>query len=227
LDINILNEINSNITSDTKFAIFDIDGTISRTTILTFYIYAKEKKISNKLLYKFWLMYFVITHIPLYFLIDSISREQFQKLFFLKLKEFSYEEITNYAEKCFKEKILNLFINETIDLINNFKSKGINVILLTVSIDPLVKHYGNFFNAPYECLRLKNNNGKVQVDFSNHRNLKYNYIKKFNPNEIITIADSKHDLPILEYSKYSIIIARKEKKWYKKIKSKSTLIIYK
>ncbi len=100
------------------------------------------------------------------------------------------------------------------------------MILLTVSIDPLVKHYSTYFDVSYECLRVKSINGKASVDFSNHNNLKYNYIKKYKPDEIITIADSKHDLPILNYSQYSIVIAHKKKKWFKKIKNKSKLIIY-
>lgn len=226
MDIKVLNEINNNINSDIKYAIFDIDGTISRTTILTLYTYMKQKKIGNGIMYKLWLIYFAVTHIPLYLFIDSINREKFQKLFFQKLKSFSYEEVNTYAKGCFNEEIVNLFIKETVELINHFKSKGIKVILLTVSIDPLVKHYANYFDAPYECLKVKDVNGKPVVDYSNHKNLKYNYIKKFCPNEIIAIADSHHDLPILTYSNYSIIVARKKKKWTKKIKNKS-IIIYK
>jgi len=164
--------------------------------------------------------------VPVYLIIDAISREYFQKLFFFKLKEFSYEELNNYALECFNERVINLFIKETVELIDYFKSKGIKVILLTVSIDPLVKHYSTHFDVPYECLKVKSINGKAAVDFSNHKDLKYNYVKKYTPDEIITIADSKHDLPILTYSQYSIVIARKKKKWFKKINNKSKLIIY-
>ncbi len=225
--LDVLNEIDKNINTNIKYAIFDIDGTISRTTILTLYTYMKQKKVNNKLLYSLWLIYFVTTHIPFYLLIDAVSREYFQKIFFLKLRGFSYSEICKESNECFNERIVNLFIKETVELINYFKSKGIKIILLTVSIDPLVKHYADYFEAPYHCIKVKNINGKAVLDLSNHKNLKYNYIKSFNPNEIVTIADSKHDLPVLEYSKYSIVIARKEKPWIKKIKNKSTTLIYK
>ncbi len=78
MNLDVLNELDKNITPNIKYAIFDIDGTISRTTILTLYTYMKEKKFNNKLLYDIWLIYFLITLVPVYLIIDAISREYFQ-----------------------------------------------------------------------------------------------------------------------------------------------------
>jgi hypothetical protein len=41
----------------------------------------------------------------------------------------------------------------------------------------------------------------------------------FNKDEIISIADSKHDKKVLMYSKYAIIVNKRTKKWMNKINS--------
>lgn len=119
----------------------------------------------------------------------------------------------SYCKDCFAEIIINLFIPETIELIDYFKKNNVKIVLLSMSIDPLVKQYSEYFNVPYYCLRVNDESGKAVVDLSNQKNFKFNIIQKYDPAKTVVIADSKHDLPILRYCKYPIVISHKKNAW--------------
>lgn len=80
-----------------EYAVFDIDDTISKTTILNLYFYLKKKSIGNRFIYKLWLVYFCVTHIPIYLIADAISRDLFQKSLFPKLSNFPFKSWNHTA----------------------------------------------------------------------------------------------------------------------------------
>ncbi len=56
-----------------KYAIFDVDNTITKSNILELYIYSKRKKVGNSKIYKLWFIYFVILKVPIYLILDFFS----------------------------------------------------------------------------------------------------------------------------------------------------------
>lgn len=197
-----------------KYAIVDVDNTITKSNVLDLFLFLQKKRL--KFLYKPWIVFF-ITKVPIYLLLDLINRELFQKAFYKNYKKYTHNDLNEGGAELFNEILKNRFIQDVHDLIFYLKDCGIEVILLSTSIEPVVKEYGKYFNVKYKCLEVFESGGRAFVDLTNLKNFKENYIKIFNKDEIISIADSKHDKKVLMYSKYAIIVNKRTKKWMDKI----------
>jgi phosphoserine phosphatase len=200
-----------------EFAIFDVDNTITRSNILELYFYIKKDKFKIKALYFLWFGFFVISHIPIYLTLDFFSREKFQRTFYKNYRNTNLDEINRNAKNLFENVLKKKFIKDVHDLLFCFKNAGIKVVLLSTSIEPLMRQYGEYFDVPYECLRVFEDKNITTVDLSGLNDFKHNFIRKYDPKKTVSIADSKHDLPVLGYTSYSIIIGKSQKKWMKKI----------
>lgn len=168
-------------------------------------------------MYFLWLVYFYHTYI---FNNRQYEQRIIWQSFLKRLSKFKFVDLEKCAEEFFNSRLTSKFIKEIHDMVFYFRDNGISVILLLGTIDSLIKNYSEYFKVPYESIKVTNNNGYVKVDYSNFDNHKIDFVKKFNPEETVTIADSKHDLEILKYSKYSIVVAIKRiKPWMQQLEN--------
>ncbi len=198
-----------------KYAIVDVDNTITKSNVLDLFLFLQKKRLKS--LYKLWAVFFCLTKVPIYLLLDFFNRELFQKAFYKNYNKYTLNDLNKGGRELFNEILKNRFIQDIHDLIFYLKDKGIEVILLSTSIEPVIKEYGKYFNIKYKCLEVFESGGRAFVDLTHLKNFKENYIKMFNKDEIISIADSKHDKKVLMYSKYAIIVNKRTKKWMDKI----------
>lgn len=195
-------------------AVIDVDNTITKSNIVQFYLYIRKNEL-GKTKWPFFFSYFVLK-VPYFILLDSISRDLFNKIFVLrKFKKFSYSQLEEYSRSYFEERLKEQFISFTHDLIFHLKEKGVQVVLLSTNFDLLVKQYGQYFNVPYVCLDVVAKGDGIDIDFSNLNGFKEKEIGKFSPTETLSIGDSKYDLPALNYVDHPFVVAKKREKWMK------------
>lgn len=227
LFIKNINEIEEIIkTNHIKTAVIDIDNTITKSNVLELFLYIKKDMLKNNLLWYLWIIWFSISSIPFYLILDFIDRDLFQKFFYRRYRKYKLEQLENYAKILFQEKLCYKFIGFTYDLIFKLKECGINVVLLSTSIHPLVLQYSNYFGVPSVSLNVEEHNGKCKVDLSNIKNFKLMEAQKLGTGNMMAVADSKHDFSVLNYSTVPIIVSKKEKKWMSKIKKKTFISIW-
>lgn len=170
--------------------IFDVDGTLTNTTIYTpIFIELKSRK-------KYYLLLLLYIFSPLIILLDKISRPLHQFFFY----KFFRSVIKNYRSRDeLKEILEQKIINKTKVLINNILKKGYDVFFISTNCN-LINSY----------LKLYKPKGIYTVNTDNSEIISLEYlktfkekslfeIKKMNPlKEIIGIADSKSDIPFLK-----------------------------
>lgn len=207
-----------------KHAVIDVDNTITKSNIVQFYFFIHQKHIKNRI---FWwsLVLYCIVVAPFYLVVDHLSRDWFNYLFVRrKFRKYAYKQLEEYAEQFFNEKLKQQFIVPVHDLIFYLKEKGVQITLLSTNFDLIVKQYGAYFQVSYECMPVKQTDSGVQIDLSQLKNFKRNYILRFDPSTTIAIGDSKYDLPMLEHVHYPIIVAKKKRKWMQSIQREAVLI---
>lgn len=205
-------------------AVFDVDNTITKSNIAQFYLFIKKKRLNRSVYWWPFLMYCAIAA-PFYLMLDFISRDWFNHLFVQrKFRKYAYEELENYAEMFFNEKLKQQFISPTHDLLYYLKEKGVQVTLLSTNFDLIVKQYSNYFQVPYLCLPVVKTDDGIRIDFSNLEGFKQRTMQQFEPASTIAVGDSKYDLPMLEHVHYPIIVTNKKKKWMKSIQREALLI---
>ncbi len=201
-----------------KYAIFDIDGTISRTNIIKTYCFIKRKLAKSRVTFLLWLGLLIVIKVPVYACIDFFSRDLFLKRFYQKFETLKYSELSMLCKEYFCKEVVNLFIPETIELIAKLKERGLEIVLISMGISPLVDQYAAFFGAAYHCITIRDVNNQPKVVVSEINDFKLNIVNRFRASEVIAIADSKHDLPLLTYCKHAIIVANgKIKPWMKNV----------
>lgn len=202
-----------------KNAIFDIDNTITKSNIVDFYLFIKSKHIRNKWCYYLWFGAFLFT-IPGYLMLDFFNRGWFAKMFVNRFSSFSKKDLEQGAKEFFEKKLKKRFIKQVHDMVFFFRDNGVNVYLLSCTIEPIVKCYGEYFEVPYRCISVLEKDDKVKVDLSNFTNFKENFVYSFDPDCTVTIADSKHDIPILKYCRFSIIVTNNRiRNWMRGLKN--------
>lgn len=200
-----------------KTVIVDIDGTLVNSDITRLYLYIKRKEIQSDILYKLWLAGTYAVYGPYYKLLDEIDRSMFQKAFYKRYGSYTLEKIRHYSREFFHHELKNNFISYVHDLLFFLKKRDVKVILLSTALEPVVQCFSDYFDLPFHCPELKSYDNGCRVDMSNLADFKYYYIVKSASKGLMVIADSRHDLPILKYSEYPVIVANKRERWMKQI----------
>lgn len=208
-----------------KHAIIDVDNTISKSNVVEFYLFVRSAMM-HPVLYRVWLCYFMIVHIPRYLLLDFWKRERFQQVFYRNYANIPIGQLERRAYEFFEMKVKSSFIQPVHDLIFDLKRAGISVVLLSTSIEPIVKQYADYFQVPYVCLEARSENGATQIDLSSLSDFKLNYIRECgcDPCNTVSIADSKHDFDVLNYPKYAVVVNNRVPKWMKGLQNDAVFL---
>lgn len=164
-----------------------------------------------------WLIFFFVSKVLIYLILDFINRDWFQKVFYRNYCNYSLLELEFYSKELFNRKLTGKFIKEIHDLIFYLKNKNVNVELLSTSIEPIIKQYGQYFGVSSKSIQVYEVNNKIMIDYDSIKDFKINNIKLFNKQNTIAIADSKHDFKILNYVENAVVVCSKEKSWFKKL----------
>jgi phosphoserine phosphatase len=190
--------------------IFDVCNTLYKSNTTFDYIkYVLKKENQIFKLYYFYLLNNKYSPIFTFlFIINKIAKKDFNKSISLKLlKGFTKIKLEKYAEKFYTEYLVTTEINETKKILSDAIIEHNKVILLSSSIEPVVKTIANNLNVSYFSTTLNFNNnvftGEIKHDLTGkkHNCLPLNIIS-----ESTVVTDNFTDYKILQLAAKKIIV---------------------
>lgn len=115
---------------------FDVDGTIVATTIAHYYAYFRRRRMSA-LLGKLWFASFALKCIY-FFLLDKINRSRMNVAFYRSYRGLPADEIKATSLECYRDIIKPHQFQEAAACIDEHRSAGRRIVLVTGSIDFIV-----------------------------------------------------------------------------------------
>ena len=126
-------------------AFFDVDGTLFKANAVNHYLDLTTQNISQ-LGYR-WEIFKIAVKAPYYLFLDRISRQQFNKVFYLNYRNWSVKQLQDRSQVYFKEKLITRLFPAAINCINQHKKQGNLLILVTGSLDFIVDPLAEFLKA--------------------------------------------------------------------------------
>lgn len=203
-----------------KHAVFDLENTVVRSNVTHLYFFAMERRFRSRWRFLLWKYLEIALWGPVYLGLDFLNRNWFQRVFYRRFGSFSLDELSRYGQLHFQEELQFRFHPYVHDLIIYLKESGVDVSLLSTSTEVTVGVFGEYFGIPYHCLQLKQGRDGCEVDLSGLDGFKRNYIEGFDPASTLAVADSKHDLPVLEYVHTPVVVASRKQRWMRSLNGK-------
>ena len=118
-------------------AFFDVDGTLTKTTIVHYYVYLRRKMMSP-----FWWPWWHGTYLIkcLYYLVlDKIDRSRLNIVFYRSYAGLPIADVRQQAPTCFRELVQPRCFEQGLACVAEHRRLGQEVVLVTGSIDFLVE----------------------------------------------------------------------------------------
>lgn len=187
-------------------AFFDVDGTLLSSTIVHCYIWLRTSTLS-KIQKFFWTIGF-LPKVVYYLILDRISRERFNQVFYRNYRGMDAAAIKALATDMFENYLCPKIFPEAISQIEEHKEQGDHVALLTGSLDFIVRPIAEHLGADIVlAAKLELLNGKFTGELTTEPLIgeqKAIVLKKAAEHEGISVdvcyaySDSLSDLPMLE-----------------------------
>ncbi len=187
-------------------AFFDVDGTLSATNIVSAFACLKGL-VLPPLQRNLWLVGF-LSRIPLYWLVDQISREWFNRLFYQCYSGFTRDTLETLAPVVFQRYYRPRLFREGVEEVRQHLSAGRRVVLLTGSVEPLMRPLQQDLGATdLLATQLESKEGVLTgktlgapLAGNNKREALDLYCRQYrlSPEDSYAYGDSHSDLPLLE-----------------------------
>jgi HAD superfamily hydrolase (TIGR01490 family) len=125
-------------------AFFDLDGTLTKSNIVHYYVYfaLKDRSIAGRIL---WMTTF-LPKVIYYFIVDRISRGYFNKVFYRNYKDMDEEKTCQDAAALLNDFLKPRLFTDGVAEIKTHKDAGRLTVLVTGSLDiiaePVKDHLG-------------------------------------------------------------------------------------
>jgi HAD superfamily hydrolase (TIGR01490 family) len=129
----------------TVAAFFDVDGTLLKSNIVHHYYYLATQQVS--LLQRGLTAARLLSLIPYYLLLDRVSRDEFNRLFYQNYRDFSVSQSYHLGRLYFQEKLKHDLFPAAIHQIIQHQQQGMKIALVTGSIDCIMLPIAEFLNA--------------------------------------------------------------------------------
>ena len=187
-------------------AFFDVDGTLLSSTIAHCYIWLRTSSLSP--IHKFlWTIGF-LPKIVSYLILDRISRVRFNKVFYRNYCGMDAAAVKALATDMFENYLRQKIFPEAVSQIEEHKEQGHHVVLLTGSLDFIVRPIAEYLGVDSVlAAELVEDDGKFTGELTTEPLIgeqKAIALKKFakqagiSPDVCYAYSDSQSDLPMLE-----------------------------
>ncbi len=195
-----------------RYAVFDLDGTILRSNIVMPYVYVR-RRMMHPCLFWFWFVGYLVYAGIYYRWLDARSRLLFQKRFFRRYERLPYDGVCRWSARYAQTALQHRSIVPVRELLDHLKSRGVAVSILSTGITPVVEPIAAALGVSCNCIEVKNVNGRCEVSLEALEGFKERIIEAFDPACTIAVADSRHDLPILQRVRFPVVVAGKYRAW--------------
>lgn len=220
----VASQVRNWVENGLKHALIDVDNTLVKANITELYFALKRNRIQRRWHWFLWCVYFAVAWAPLYIVLDAWNREWFQRAFYKRYHEFSIEQIEAEAERLFQQKCQHSLISHTDQLIQCLLQHQVSITLLSTNIEPMVKRFASRYGIEYACLRVDRHGPCAQVNLENLRDFKYRCAVSYPSSSLLAVADSKHDLPVLQQATFAVVISNRRSPWMRRIGGPYTLL---
>lgn len=142
-----------------SIAFFDVDGTLLSSTIAHCYIWLRTSALSP--IHKFFWIIGFLPKIVYYLILDRISRERFNQVFYRNYRNMDAATVKALATDMFENYLRQKIFPEAISQIEEHREQGDLVVLLTGSLDFIVQPIAEFFEIDSVlAAELAEQNGK-------------------------------------------------------------------
>ena len=189
-----------------KAAFFDVDGTLLKSTIVHCYVWLRSSQIPF-FLKQLWLIGF-LPKVVYYLILDSISRTRFNQVFYRNYHGLEVAEMKALATKMFEIYIRPKIFSEAVSQIQEHKAEGIDVVLVTGSLDFIVQPIADYLGVDTVLApQLREENGQFAGELTTEPLIgeeKAKAIRSYAAQYEISLeesyayGDSGSDLPMLE-----------------------------
>ena len=189
-----------------KVAFFDVDGTLLKSTIVHCYVWMQSSRIPF-FLKQLWLIGF-LPKIVYYLILDSISRTRFNQVFYRNYRGLEVAEMKALATKMFEDYIRPKIFSEAVSQIQEHKDEGIDVVLVTGSLDFVVQPIADYLGVDTVLApQLREENGQFAGELTTEPLIgeeKARAVRSYADQHEISLeesyayGDSGSDLPMLE-----------------------------
>ena len=126
-------------------AFFDVDGTIINSNVVYHYLYLATK---DRIWINRWIKYIWIAfQVPLYLILDSIDRSLFNKVFYRNYRDMSVAKSFDLSQDYFNKKLCDHIFPSAIDYIIKHQKQGNIVVLVTGSLNFIIKPLADFLKV--------------------------------------------------------------------------------
>jgi HAD superfamily hydrolase (TIGR01490 family) len=195
-------------------AIFDVDGTLTRTNAADYYLfylrhlYSPARRLPQLLAF--------LLRVPYWLLLDRIDRGLFNKRFYRQYGGFPVKEAQELAEVCFREVLVPRLIPETLHRAREHRARGDRILLVSGTLDFILAPLATFLGAEAVlCPALLHRNGVYRGEIAG-RNVvgpvKAEVVAEYAQNHGIDLsqshayADSLSDVSLLNRVGHAVVV---------------------
>lgn len=199
-----------------RYAVFDLDGTLLRSNIVWPYMHAR-RRLMNPYLYWFWCLGFLLYAGIYYRWLDARGRSLFQKRFYRRYERLPYEAVCRWSARYVQTALKHRRIAPALELLGYLKSRGVAVSILSTGIAPVVEPIAAVLGVGCTCIGLNDADGLCKVALDSLEGFKERFIQTLDPARTIAVADDIHDLPVLRYVRYPVVVGRRYRPWMQQL----------
>jgi HAD superfamily hydrolase (TIGR01490 family) len=126
-------------------AFFDIDGTITKTTILLPLIWYQRAHLSWSRIVLFALE--LLVRAPYYLWVDRQSRARFNAVFYRRYAGLNAEDLRAWHRRTFEATLLPLIFPAALELIRDHQRQGHRIVLITGGLDVVMQPLAEYLHA--------------------------------------------------------------------------------
>jgi HAD superfamily hydrolase (TIGR01490 family) len=126
-------------------AFFDVDGTLTRTTILDPLIWYQRAHLSRPR-FALWAAGLLL-QVPYYLWIDKRSRAQFNTVFYRRYAGLNAADLRDWHRQTFAENLQRRLFPAALDCVRDHKRQGHRVVLVTGALDFVMQPLSEFLAA--------------------------------------------------------------------------------
>lgn len=128
-------------------AFFDIDGTLTKTTIVHYYVFFRKRRLP-RLLRGPWTLYYLIRCL-LFMLLDRVDRSLFNRVFYRSYRGMSVQTLQDEVSACYRQVVHPRYFKGAQDCVAGHREAGRSVVLVTGSIDFMVAPIAKALHADH------------------------------------------------------------------------------